>query len=73
MGELAINQSLPVMPLAAFGNITDRGQSRPFVLITGTVIGLILLIGGSVSLLYTIGGQELPSVLMGSAVVGRRD
>jgi len=47
--------------------------SGPFVLITGTVIGFILLIGGSVSLLYTVGGQELPSVLMGGVVSGRKD
>jgi hypothetical protein len=47
--------------------------SGPFVLITGTVIGLILLIGGSVSLLYTVGGQELPSLLMGGAVGARKD
>lgn len=44
----------------------------PFVLITGTVIGLILLIFGSVSLLYGIGDHELPSVLLGGAVGGSR-
>jgi len=47
--------------------------SGPFVLIAGTVIGLVLLIGGSVSLLYTVGGQELPSVLMAGMVGGRKD
>ena len=40
-------------------------SARPFVLITGTVIGLLLLIGGSVALLYSIGDQELPSTLLG--------
>lgn len=54
--------------------LTDYDVTRrPFVLIAGTVIGLILFIGGSVSLLYTVGGQELPSVLMGGAVIGRKD
>lgn len=46
--------------------------SRPFVLLTGTVIVLILVVFGSVSLLYTIGDQALPSVLMGG-VVNKKD
>jgi hypothetical protein len=47
--------------------------SGPFVLITGTVIGLILLIGGSISLLSSVGNQELPSTLLGGAVPSKRD
>lgn len=39
--------------------------SGPFVLLSGIVITLLLLMGGSVSLLYAIGGQELPSILTG--------
>ncbi|KAF8550851.1 hypothetical protein OG21DRAFT_1499527 [Imleria badia] len=49
-----------------------RDVSGPFVLITGTVITLILLMGGSVSLLYGINGQELPSILTGGVNGGAR-
>ena len=45
---------------------------RPFTLITGTSIVLIILIGAAVSLLASIGGQELPSVLLGGTVA-RKD
>lgn len=45
---------------------------RPFVLITGTVIGLILLIFGSVALLYGIGEHELPSTLLAGAAPGAK-
>lgn len=44
----------------------------PFVLITGTVITLILLMGGSVSLLYAINSHELPSILTGGVAGGVR-
>lgn len=44
----------------------------PFVLITGTVITLILLMAGSVSLLYAINNQELPSILTGGISGGAR-
>ncbi len=47
--------------------------SRPFVLLTGTVVLVVLLVVGSVGLLYSVGDQELPSVLMGSAVNAKRD
>ncbi|TDL24325.1 hypothetical protein BD410DRAFT_117401 [Rickenella mellea] len=53
------------------GDACERKDvSGPFVLITGTVITLILLIGGSVSLLYGVGGQQLPPTLTGGAVGG---
>lgn len=45
---------------------------RPFVLITGTAITLILLIGGSVSLLYAVSAHELPSILTGGVSGGLR-
>jgi hypothetical protein len=49
-----------------------RDVSGPFVLITGTVITLILLMGGSVFLLYAISNQELPSILTGGVTGGAR-
>ncbi|KAI9571753.1 hypothetical protein HD554DRAFT_2203303 [Boletus coccyginus] len=56
------------------GEMCERKDvSGPFVLIAGTVITLILLMGGSVSLLYAINSHELPSILTGgvSGVVRR--
>ncbi|OCH87859.1 hypothetical protein OBBRIDRAFT_795766 [Obba rivulosa] len=51
-----------------------RDVSGPFVLLAGTTVGLILLIGGSVALLSAMGGQELPSTLTGGVVpTTRRD
>ncbi|TFK70623.1 hypothetical protein BDN72DRAFT_870234 [Pluteus cervinus] len=47
--------------------------SGPFVLLTGTVIGLIILIFGSVSLLYAVGSTDLPSTLLSTAVISKRD
>ena len=38
---------------------------REFTLIVGTVVFLILVSVGSISLLYTIGSQELPGTLTG--------
>jgi len=69
------------------GTVSDKGKkqtwvgemcerkdiSGPFVLITGTVIGLLLLIGGSISLLYNVGEHELPSTLLGGVVGVRKD
>ncbi|EJD02613.1 uncharacterized protein FOMMEDRAFT_146521 [Fomitiporia mediterranea MF3/22] len=50
------------------GDACERKDvSSSFVLITGTVIGIILVIFGSVSLLYTVGNQELPSTLVAGA------
>ncbi|KAF9218793.1 hypothetical protein BS17DRAFT_741732 [Gyrodon lividus] len=55
------------------GEMCERKDvSGPFVLITGTVITLILLMGGSVSLLYGIGGHEVPSILIGGVAGGIR-
>ncbi|KAF8197896.1 hypothetical protein BJ912DRAFT_922624 [Pholiota molesta] len=47
--------------------------SSPFVLLTGTVIIILLLIAGSVSLLYSVGDQSLPSTLLATAVPVKRD
>ncbi|TFK44306.1 hypothetical protein BDQ12DRAFT_717466 [Crucibulum laeve] len=47
--------------------------SGPFVLFTSTVIALILVAVGSVSLLYSVGDQALPSTLMATAVNAKKD
>ncbi|KAH8107490.1 hypothetical protein DFH11DRAFT_1732320 [Phellopilus nigrolimitatus] len=50
------------------GDACERKDiSAPFVLITGTVIGILLVVFGSVSLLYSIGDQTLPPTLTASA------
>ncbi|KAH7924219.1 hypothetical protein BV22DRAFT_1067197 [Leucogyrophana mollusca] len=49
-----------------------KDVSGPFVLIAGTVIALILLMGASVSLLYSIGSYQLPSILTGGVAGGVR-
>jgi len=40
--------------------------SRPFVLLAGTTIGLLIVIFGSIGLLYAVGETALPSTLMGN-------
>ncbi|KIY44542.1 hypothetical protein FISHEDRAFT_67446 [Fistulina hepatica ATCC 64428] len=47
--------------------------SGPFVLLSGSVIAIVLLIAGSISLLYGVGQVELPSVLVGGVVNGKKD
>lgn len=47
-------------------NLSLARLTRPFVLITGTVITLILVVVGSVTLLSSLGSQPLPSVLTSS-------
>jgi len=47
--------------------------SGPFVLIAGTVIGLLIIIVGSVSLLYGVGDEQLPSILTGGVGSLKRD
>jgi len=42
--------------------------SSPFVLLSGTAVLIILLITGSISLLYTLGEQSLPSTLLATAI-----
>ena len=47
---------------------------RPFVLLAGTTIGLLIIIIGSVGLLYKVGETELPSTLTGTVGGGlKRD
>lgn len=48
-------------------------SSRPFVLISGTVIAIILTIFGAVSLLYSVGSQPLPNTLLATAVTARKE
>ncbi|KAI0930019.1 hypothetical protein AcV5_006829 [Taiwanofungus camphoratus] len=57
------------------GSACERKDvSGPFVLLTGTVVTLIVLVGGSIALLSAIGDQELPSTLTGGIVpTTRRD
>ncbi|KAJ6629442.1 hypothetical protein B0H10DRAFT_1987145 [Mycena sp. CBHHK59/15] len=50
-----------------------KDVSGPFVLLAGTTIVLSIVIVMSVSLLYTVGNIELPSVLMGGAVHAKKD
>ncbi|KAJ3503683.1 hypothetical protein NLJ89_g8323 [Agrocybe chaxingu] len=50
-----------------------KDVSGPFVLLTGTVIVILLLIAGSISLLYTVGDQPLPSTLLATAVHSKSD
>ena len=45
----------------------------PFVLLSGTVIVIIFLIVGSISLLYGVGDQPLPSILLATAVNAKKD
>jgi len=47
--------------------------SGPFVLLSGTVIVIIVLFIGSVSLLYSVGEQPLPSTLLATAVNIKKD
>jgi len=47
--------------------------SAPFVLLTGSVVVLILLVIASVSLLSGIGYSELPSTLLSTTVSSKRD
>ncbi|KAH9979004.1 hypothetical protein BGW80DRAFT_1282338 [Lactifluus volemus] len=50
----------------AGGKCERKDVSGPFVLIAGTVITLILIVLGSVTVLYSIASQPLPSVLTSS-------
>lgn len=47
--------------------------SSPFALLSGTVVLIILLITGSISLLYTVGEQALPSTLLATAVYVKKE
>lgn len=54
-------------------NADGQRLSSPFVLLTGTVIAMILLVVGSVTLLYSVGDQALPSILLATAVSTKKD
>ncbi|KAF5325720.1 hypothetical protein D9611_000406 [Ephemerocybe angulata] len=47
--------------------------SSTFALLAGTVLVLIIVIYGSTSLLYTVGDQALPSILLATAVNTKKD
>ena len=49
------------------------GFDRPFVLLAGTTIGLLIIIVGSIGLLYKVGENALPSTLTGSVGGLKRD
>ncbi|KAF7981901.1 hypothetical protein HWV62_31493 [Athelia sp. TMB] len=56
------------------GDACERKDiSGPFVLLAGSTIGLILLIGGSIALLAAIGDEKLPSTLTSSATGPKRE
>jgi hypothetical protein len=46
---------------------------RAFTLIAGTSIAIVLVIVFSISLLYSIGTQELPNVLTGGIIHAKHD
>jgi hypothetical protein len=50
-----------------------KDVSASFTLIAGTVIALIVLVGGSISLLYSVGNIELPGTLSSTAGPMKRD
>jgi len=50
-----------------------KDVSGPFVLLAGTVLVLVLLVFGSISLLSSVGGHELPSTLLATTVNGKRE
>ncbi|KAJ2917734.1 hypothetical protein MD484_g2619, partial [Candolleomyces efflorescens] len=47
--------------------------SSSFVLLAGTVLVLLIIIFGSISLLYSVGDQALPSILLATAVNSKKD
>ncbi|KAI0081948.1 hypothetical protein K474DRAFT_1703422 [Panus rudis PR-1116 ss-1] len=47
-----------------------KDVSQDFVLLVGTVVGLIILVLGSIGLLVNVGSVELPNVLTGGVVAG---
>ncbi|KAJ3523885.1 hypothetical protein NMY22_g11239 [Coprinellus aureogranulatus] len=47
--------------------------SSTFTLLAGTTLVLIIVVFGSISLLYTVGDQALPSILLATAVNSKKD
>jgi len=50
-----------------------KDVSGPFVLLAGTTIGLLIVIVGSIGLLYKVGETALPSTLTGNVGGLKRD
>ncbi|KAI0709604.1 hypothetical protein C8T65DRAFT_575702 [Cerioporus squamosus] len=48
-----------------------KDVSGPFVLLAGTTVTLLLLVGGSVALLSAVGSAELPQILTGGSTHSR--
>jgi hypothetical protein len=73
-GDMCQRKDISRQVVASFVSVScvDWVCTSTFVLIAGTVITLILLMGGSISLLYSIGGDELPSILTGGVASGLR-
>jgi len=53
--------------------MTNPYFASEFVLLSGTVLVIVFLIAGSISLLYTIGDQPLPSTLLATAVHAKKE
>lgn len=53
--------------------MTNTYFPSEFVLLSGTVLVIVFLIAGSISLLYTIGEQPLPSTLLATAVQAKKE
>ncbi|QRV79466.1 hypothetical protein RhiJN_07481 [Ceratobasidium sp. AG-Ba] len=49
-----------------------KDVSSPFVLLVGTVVGIMFVAFGSVALLYGVGDEKLPQTLTGGAVHGTK-
>ncbi|GAB1521451.1 hypothetical protein RhiTH_004547 [Rhizoctonia solani] len=49
-----------------------KDVSSAFVLLTGTVVGVLVIAFGSVALLYGVGDEKLPGTLTGGAVHGTK-
>ncbi|CUA74515.1 hypothetical protein RSOLAG22IIIB_11275 [Rhizoctonia solani] len=49
-----------------------KDVSSAFVLLVGTVFGVIVVVFGSVALLYSVGDEKLPGTLTGGAVHGAK-
>ena len=69
-GRMSAGWSISLRSLSI--GVLNECFCRPFTLIAGTAIGLILLIGAAVSLLSSAGNQELPSVLLAGVSAGER-
>ncbi|KAF8756841.1 hypothetical protein RHS01_03976 [Rhizoctonia solani] len=74
----SVNQAGPKMLVSSFPyaiplNLLLKAMvSSAFVLLTGTVVGVLVIAFGSVALLYGVGDEKLPGTLTGGAVHGTK-